>query len=132
MGPIYFNNENFENAMNQYESTEADKPALTDKLASAQEEDDCNTCQLLDPSAMFNQKLLGVVYDEKFLNKMREWQINVKILKLRYLISIEENTVYYCNIKIGDREFNTEVKPIENLTFTDVIINQMFLSIEFC
>jgi hypothetical protein len=58
--------------------------------------------------------------NESFYNELNSWQIRVRIIRMKYLLGLTENTLCYCKIKIGDEEFKTKEKPIESLNYNEV------------
>lgn len=59
----------------------------------------------------------NIFFNQKVLNS---WQINIRLIKLKYLLGIKENTLFYCTIKIDEQEFQTTIKSINCLTFDEV------------
>jgi hypothetical protein len=57
---------------------------------------------------------------ESFYNETNNWQIRVRIRKIRYLLGLTENTLCYCKITVGNEEFKTNVKPINNMNYNEV------------
>jgi hypothetical protein len=84
-----------------------------------------STFELSEKNQTDDSKLFKVNYKKKFLNKIDNWQIRVRIIKLKYLLGITENTLCYCTIKIGDHEFKTSIKSSNDLSFNEVFTHRI-------
>ena len=67
--------------------------------------------------------IINLIGNEQFTAKiLNSWQIRVRILKLKYLLGIKENTSIYVKVSIGEQDFSTQIKQVNDLTFTEVKI----------
>lgn len=67
------------------------------------------------------ENIVNLIGNEQFTAKiLNSWQIRVRIIKLKYLLGIKENTSIYVKVKIGEQEFFTQIKQVNDLTFAEV------------
>jgi hypothetical protein len=68
------------------------------------------------------ENIINLIGNEQFTAKiLNSWQIRVRIEKLKYLLAIKENTSIYVKVNIGEQEFCTQIKQINDLSFNEVV-----------
>ena len=82
--------------------------------------------EMSDFEELINQEsesIINLIGNEQFTAKiLNSWQIRVRIVKLKYLLGIKENTSLYVKVNIGEDEFCTQIKQVNDLIFTEVFI----------
>ena len=65
------------------------------------------------------RSLVKQILSSKLNNKITSWQIRVRVVELKYILGKLNDHIYFC-VDIGNEQFKSSVKTLDNLYFDEV------------